>query len=47
MDALVNETVQYIIKFAVMVVCAIAGIFVGKKIRKNKNNKMVSEETSK
>ncbi|MDD6328685.1 MAG: hypothetical protein Q4D54_05595 [Eubacteriales bacterium] len=39
MDLLVNELVQYVIKFVAMLACAFLGIVVGKKLRKNKDAK--------
>lgn len=45
MSALISEFVTYIIKFIVMIACAAFGILVGKKIRKNKNNKLAAENT--
>ncbi len=46
MTLLVNEIVQYLIKFVAMLLCAVLGIFVGKKLRKNKNAKLAAEKTS-
>lgn len=39
MELLVNELVQYVIKFVAMLACAFLGIVVGKKLRKNKDAK--------
>ncbi len=38
MNALISEIVKYVVKFLAMIICAGAGIFVGKTIRKNKSN---------
>lgn len=43
MTDLINEFVQYGIKFLAMLICAFAGICVGKKVRKNKNAKLAAE----
>ncbi|MDD6137277.1 MAG: hypothetical protein PUB54_09000 [Lachnospiraceae bacterium] len=39
MNLLVNEFVQYVIKFIALLACAFLGILAGKKIRKNKDAK--------
>lgn len=39
MGALISEFITYIIKFIAMLGCAVLGVLVGKKIRKNKNEK--------
>lgn len=46
MTALINELVQYLIKFFAMLICAFLGITVGKKVRKNKNEKLAQEKTA-
>ncbi|MGN0435499.1 MAG: hypothetical protein ACI4D8_02585 [Wujia sp.] len=46
MTALINELVQYLIKFLAMLVCAFAGICVGKVLRKKKDEKLASENTN-
>ena len=45
MTALINEIVVYLIKFICMIACAGLGIFVGGKIRKNKNAKLAAQNT--
>lgn len=44
MEPLVNELVQYLIKFFAMLICAFGGICVGKAIRKSKNEEKASEK---
>lgn len=39
MNLVVNEFVQYLIKFIAMLACAFLGILAGKKLRKNKDAK--------
>lgn len=39
MSAVFSELVTYLIKFFAMIVCAGLGIIVGKKVRKNKDEK--------
>lgn len=39
MNLLINEFVQYVIKFVAMLACAFLGILAGKKIRQNKDAK--------
>ena len=39
MNLLVNEFVQYVIKFIALLACAFLGILAGKKIRTNKDAK--------
>ena len=39
MNLLVNEFVQYVIKFIALLACAFLVILAGKKIRKNKDAK--------
>ncbi len=43
MNGLISELVVYLIKFLAMLLCAGLGIFVGGKIRKNKNEKLAAE----
>ena len=43
MDALISELVVYVVKFLAMLAFAALGIFVGAKIRKNKNAKLAAE----
>lgn len=43
MGAVFGELATYLIKFAVMLVCAGLGICVGKVLRKRKNEKMAAE----
>ncbi len=43
MSALVSELVVYLIKFFAMLAFAALGVFVGAKIRKNKNEKLAAE----
>lgn len=43
MGAVFGELATYLIKFAVMLVCAGLGICVGKILRKRKNEKMAAE----
>lgn len=45
MTAVINELVQYLIKFFAMLICAFLGICVGKKLRKNKNEQTASAKT--
>lgn len=47
MTALLMELVQYIIKFVAMILFMLAGISVGKKLRKNKNEKLAMEDIKK
>lgn len=47
MVALVSEFLVYIIKFVAMILCAVLGVFVGGKIRKNKNAKLAAENNEK
>lgn len=42
MGALISEFITYIIKFIVMLGCAWLGVLAGKKIRKNKNEKLAA-----
>lgn len=44
MTDLINEFVQYGVKFLAMLICAFAGICVGRKVRKNKNEKLAAEK---
>jgi len=46
MELLVNEIVQYVLKFVAMIACAFLGIVVGKKIRKNKDAKLAAEQNT-
>lgn len=46
MELLVNEIVQYVLKFVIMIACAFFGIMAGKKIRKNKDAKLAAEQTT-
>lgn len=39
MNLVINEFVQYVIKFVAMLACAFLGILAGKKIRHNKDAK--------
>ena len=43
MTLVLNELIKYLIKFVAMIICAGFGIFVGKKIRKNKDAKNQEE----
>ncbi len=43
MNLLVSELVTYIIKFFAMLLCMIAGVAVGIKVRKRKNEKIAAE----
>lgn len=43
MGAVFGELATYLIKFAVMLVCAGLGICVGKVLRKRKNEKIAAE----
>ncbi|MCM1272103.1 MAG: hypothetical protein NC225_05175 [Clostridium sp.] len=45
MGALLTEVVTYIIKFFAMIFCAGLGIYVGKILRKRKNEKIAAENT--
>lgn len=45
MNALLSELVSYLIKFFAMIICMLAGIMVGKKLRKNKDEKIAAEKT--
>ncbi len=46
MGPLLNELVVYLIKFIVFLACAFIGVKVGGKIRKNKNEKLASENAN-
>jgi len=43
MNLLISEFVTYIIKFFAMLLCMIAGVAVGIKVRKRKNEKLAAE----
>lgn len=43
MGALISELVTYLIKFIIMIACAVVGVIVGGKIRKNKNEKLAAQ----
>lgn len=47
MTAVLSEFVIYIIKFLAMILCAVSGVVVGGKIRKNKNQKLANENNQK
>lgn len=44
MEAIMSELLTYLFKFVVMIVFATIGVFVGKKIRQNKNAKIAAEK---
>lgn len=46
MTALINEFVQYLFKFIVMLVCAFLGICAGKAWREKKDAQTASEKSS-
>lgn len=43
MSAVISELMIYVIKFVCMLLCAIAGVCVGKTIKKKKNNKLEND----
>ena len=43
MNLLVSEFITYIIKFFAMILCTVAGVAVGIKLRKRKNEKLAAE----
>ncbi|MBO5509217.1 MAG: hypothetical protein J5962_02025 [Lachnospiraceae bacterium] len=43
MSAVFSELLVYVIKFVCMILCAAAGIGVGKHLRRKKNNKLANE----
>ena len=47
MTALINEFVQYLIKFLAKLVCAFVGIIAGKKYHEKKKNQLTEEESAK
>lgn len=46
MSALLTEIVGYLIKFVAMIVCAFLGIQVGKVLRKRKDEKVETADSS-
>lgn len=47
MGALISELATYLIKFIIMIACAVFGFIVGAKIRKNKNTKLAAQDNQK
>lgn len=43
MGALISELATYLVKFIIMITCAVFGVMVGGKIRKNKKEKLAAQ----